>query len=350
MSESKAALDHIINISRAHMYKPIQIGEILYRSRVYHDFDIKDLDSYRNDSKRWRDEISLRLVGNVSTSSQKYQDNIFEENALPLRYFIELDKINKEKTGIVENYIYFKCAERWRQLLNIKRYIEKATPDTFEVRSIVKEFDEKKGLKRSIDKIYEITVYSLFSTIIEELKVMISLEIENPDKDIMKDFNDFISMVLGIKLPTTKIISRASLYRAGVANAADLGIDIFTNYGPIVQVKHLSLSTEIVEDIVEKVDAEKIIIVCDDAEKTPIQSLLSQLGWRSRIQGIITLADIIRWYDLCLHKYNSTMGIKILKNINREFNREFPLVDEIDKFLEKRHYDISKLKDEWKID
>lgn len=49
--EAKASLDKIIAKSRIHLYKPIQIAEILYRDRVHKDIDISDLESYRNPSK-----------------------------------------------------------------------------------------------------------------------------------------------------------------------------------------------------------------------------------------------------------------------------------------------------------
>lgn len=81
--KSKEALDKIIAKSRVHLYKPIQIAEILHRHRTKRDFDISEVESYRNLSKRWRDDVSKLLVGRVSTSSQKFQDNLFEGNAMP---------------------------------------------------------------------------------------------------------------------------------------------------------------------------------------------------------------------------------------------------------------------------
>ena len=42
--EAKKALDTIIKKSRVHLYKPIQIGEILYHHRVYNDIDMDDME------------------------------------------------------------------------------------------------------------------------------------------------------------------------------------------------------------------------------------------------------------------------------------------------------------------
>ena len=68
----KNAIDTVMGKSRVHWYKPIQIAEILYHHRIEKGWNLNDLESYRNISKRWRDEISLQLVGRKSTSSQKF--------------------------------------------------------------------------------------------------------------------------------------------------------------------------------------------------------------------------------------------------------------------------------------
>ena len=50
-AEARKSLDAVIRKSRVHLYKPIQIAEILYHDRVYHDVDLNDLETYRNRSK-----------------------------------------------------------------------------------------------------------------------------------------------------------------------------------------------------------------------------------------------------------------------------------------------------------
>lgn len=75
----KAALDAVIKKSRVHLYKPIQIAEILYRDRVFQDIDLLELEDYRTKSKRWRDDVCQVLLGRVCTSSAKFQDDLFNE-------------------------------------------------------------------------------------------------------------------------------------------------------------------------------------------------------------------------------------------------------------------------------
>ena len=52
---AKRSLDTVIEKGRAHLYKPIQIAEILHRDRTIGDIDLENLDTYRTASRKWRD-------------------------------------------------------------------------------------------------------------------------------------------------------------------------------------------------------------------------------------------------------------------------------------------------------
>jgi HaeII restriction endonuclease. len=347
--EAKDALDKLIKKSRVHFYKPIQIAEILYHHRIS-NLNLDDLESYRNASKRWRDEVSIRLVGRKSTSSQKYQDNIFELNAILPKLISILGKINKKSNGIVETYIYKSLEKKLEIVHEVGKYILNTSPKTFSLLELVALFKENPGLKRSIDKIYEISVYALFSTLVKALKAEVTLELGNIDKEIISDFGKFINTVLGIDTNKTKVTIPAALYRVGVTNAADKGLDMWTNFGPAVQVKHLTLTSEIAEGISEEIYADKIIIVCLDAEKETIKTILNQIGWSEKIQGIITLNDLDSWYKVCLsEKYKDNLGRDLLNYLINEFSLEFPSSEEIKPFLKERGYNNIVLTDEWTI-
>lgn len=103
--QAKAALDNVIKKSRVHLYKPIQVAEILYRDRVYKDINLLSLEDYRTKSKKWRDEASIVLLGRVSTSSARFQDDLFNENAIPPTVLDVLGKENRRTKGAVEAYI-----------------------------------------------------------------------------------------------------------------------------------------------------------------------------------------------------------------------------------------------------
>lgn len=350
-TSAKQALDSIIKKSRVHLYKPIQIAEILYRNRTERGWNLSDLESYRNVSKKWRDEVSSLLVGRVSTSTQKFQDNIFGANAMPPALLKELGMINKQNNGIVEVYIYKALEHRLSSVRTIESYIKSSTADDFSIKKLVSLFQTISGLRRSVDKIYEILVYALFATIVRSLNAQITLEIGNKDAEILKDFERFIKMVLGIDSKQTKIMLPAALYRVGVANAADMGLDMWANFGPAIQVKHLTLTPELVEDIVGDLPADRIVIVCLDTEKDAIETLLKQLGWENRIQGIVTINDMDEWYKLCLNKkYRDNLGVNLLRDVQREFDVEFPSSKGIAPFMAKRGYDKITMPPDWQTE
>lgn len=348
--KSKDALDKIIRKSRVHLYKPIQIAEILYNYRNGAEIDPLDVESYRNLSKKWRDEITKRLVGRISTSSQKFQDNLFEANALTPKLIKELADYNNKHNGQVENYIYHRLKERLSMVLDAYEYIIKIKTKKFDVNTFLAFFTKKAGLKRSIDKVYEITVYALFSTIIRALNIEVSLSIGNPKKEILKDFNKFINLVLGLSDKKTRITIPAKLYRVGVTNAADRGLDMWTNFGPAIQVKHLSLSEDLAEDVTEHIMADRIVLVCLDGEAEKINRILNQLSMSDRLKAIITISDLCEWYKICLSKkYINKLGKQLLKDLKREFHFEFPTTEEIEPFLTERNYLETDLKNDWKI-
>jgi HaeII restriction endonuclease len=107
-------------------------------------------------------------------------------------------------------------------------------------------------------------------------------------------------MLTGIREPGACVSLTAALYRVGVTNAADRGLDMWSNFGTAVQVKHLTLDAELAECIAEGIMAEGVVIVCRDAEKAAIDAILEQVGWGQRIRGIVTLSDLEGWYALCL--------------------------------------------------
>ena len=118
--------------------------------------------------------------------------------------------------------------------------------------------------------------------------------------DLVREFSDFTTKVLSIDLSNPIHSESAMVYRVGVTNAADRGLDMYSNWGPAIQIKHLSLDEELAQEIVNSVSSDKIVIVCKSAEQKIIMSLLNQIGWKTKIQSIITEDDkknIISLYE-----------------------------------------------------
>lgn len=345
--KEKVALDKVINKGRVHFYKPFQIAEILRKARMGELSDLGDLESYRKTSKKWRNDVSMLLVGRVSTSSARYQDDVFNDSAMPPNLLKMLGKHNQ--SGEVEAYIYLKFKEKLGKLGDVRNYLFTTVPSSFSFDHFVGSFEQSPGLKRSVDKIYEICVYALFSTIIRALNLQITLRMLNPDKEILSEFSDFLTKVAGIENGSDCITVPAKLYRVGVTNAADRGLDMWCNFGPAVQVKHLTLTEELMGDISDTVSSDKIVIVCKDAEKNVIELVSDQIGIGDRIQGVVTFSMLKCWYQKCLSdKFQNTLGVHLLEDLKREFNAEFPSFANIDEFVTGRGYDQIHLPEEWK--
>ncbi len=338
---AKEAIDKIIKKARVHLYKPIQIAEILYRDRTQKDIVLNDLATYRTASRKWRDIICLQFLGRTSTSSARYQDDLFNKNAIPPNILILLGKENRNKNGIVEAYIYQCFLERFSQLSSALNYSKQHTTEHFKLTEFINLFWEEPGLKRSIDKIYEIVVYSLFSAIIEALELKIEVSFNPNQKSILTEFDDFTKQIIGLDSNTPSFLTSAKIYRVGITNAADRGLDMWANFGLAIQIKHLSLSEDLASNIVSSITADRIVIVCKKAEEKVITSLLNQLGWKSRIQAIVTEDDLIHWYEKAMRgKHKKLLGNKIINSINNEIQLEFPATkhQEFMEFYQQRNY------------
>lgn len=336
--DAKKALDSLIKKSRVHLYKPIQIAEILYHHRTFGNINLLQLEDYRNPSKKWRDLVSLPLLGRKCTSSAKFQDNLFDDNAIPPAILEVLGNANLNTNGAVEAYIYNSFIERHDQLSNALNICLNATPQTFFVKGFIDSFWSEPGLKRSLDKIYEIIVYSLFSTLVTATNLKIEISINESSLSLIKEFDDFSKKVMCLDINHPKHI-QAAVYRVGVTNAADRGLDMYSNWGPAIQIKHLSLDIELAQNIVDSVSSNRIVIVCKDAEKDIIDSLLNQIGWRQKIQSIVTESDLVSWYEKALRgNYSHILAQPLLNSLAEEISLEFPSVDNVPDILKTRNY------------
>lgn len=345
IQQAKQALDKVITKARVHFYKPIQIAEILYRDRLEKDIILSNLETYRNNSKRWRDQICVKFLGRSSTSSARYQDDVFNENAIPPEVLSILGEENRRKNGIVEAYIYRKFSERYSQMSTGSNYCLLHDKSNFRLDEFLSLFWNEPGLRRSIDKIYEIIVYSLFSAITDALEISVEISLNHAKLEILQEFEDFAFKVIRLTPQQNRIILPARINRVGVTNAADRGLDMWANFGLAIQIKHLSLTEELAENIVSSVTADRIVIVCKSSEEKLIISLLNQIGWKSKIQSIVTENNLLNWYEKALRgKFSTTIGDKVMKYLSEEIKIEFPVSDNIEfmKFYSSRNYDSLK--------
>ncbi len=350
VSKAKQHLDHVISISRVDWYKPIQVAEIFYKHRLDpQSLNPDNLETYRTRSKKWRDEITVRLLRKRCTSSARFQDNLFEANATPPPVLKVLAEVNNKTGGAVEAYIYQGFMSRQGMLSEIAAFLVGVKPENFRLLDLISKFIHEPGLRRSIDKAYEIVVYALFESLVEALNAEVRLSVSEKRTELVKEFEGFTKRVLGISAQQLSIAMPAKLYRAGVTNAADRGLDMWCNFGPAVQVKHLTLTEDLAEDMVEQIAADSIVIVCKDAEEEPTRRILQQIGLWSRVRGIITQSELEEWYQKALcGKHKDLLADNLIKYLRMEFSNEFPACSEIVQFMQERGYDKLASVEWWK--
>jgi type II restriction enzyme len=351
VNSSKEILDSVIKGTRVHFYKPIQIAEILYKARINSELDLNNIEEYRTKSKKWRDNICGRFIGRNSSSSAEFQDAIFKEGKMTPEVLVALSLENNIKNAIVENYIYNKFFVKHGQMSTALSMCNVEEYKKFNLLEFLNSFESKAGLKRSLDKIYEIVVYSLFSAILEALELTVKLNV-NPERlDILDYFKDFSENILMLTKENITSFSNAKINRVGVTNACDRGLDMWSNFGVAIQIKHLTLTEELAEDIISTVTGDRVVIVCKEAEKELIVSLLGQIGWKARIQSIITEDNLITWFDLAINGlYDELIGKKIISYMKNEIEAEFPSTDlqEKNDFYAERGYTDNILDVLWK--
>jgi hypothetical protein len=339
IEEAKTRLDYIISIARVDLYKPIQIAETLRRSRLTSDVMPLKLETYRNPSIKWRNEVTRRLTGKAATSSARYQHDVWNDTAMPPSFLDALDRENKRTKGAVERYIYLRYVERQGTVAKIMSAIEAAKPETFQLRALLELFVADSGIRRSIDKAYEIISHSLFETVVVSLGVTVKVSVPPSSRELLHEFSDLTRVLLGLDENTFHWEQAAHVYRVGVTNAADRGLDMWANFGPAVQVKHLTLNDSLANDIVDQVESDHIVIVCRDADAQVLQTVMKQIGWGRRVRGVIKESHLIEWYERCLRgKFSKQLGGALLHRVSEGFKAEFPQVTAVTTFMEERGY------------
>ncbi len=265
--------------------------------------------------------------------------DVWNDSAIPPALLKSLDDENKRENGAVERYIYMRFKERQTLVSVITDVIATATPNEFQVSELFNLFKREAGIRRSIDKAYEIVTYSLFETIVTELEAEVSISVPAHKGDLLKEFSALSRVLLGVDENNREWLQAAHIYRAGVTNAADRGLDMWCNFGPAVQVKHLTLQEKLASAIVNQVESDTVVIVCQDAEVSVIATVMKQIGWGGRVRGIVKESDLIAWYEKSLRgKFASQLAPPLLERLLDGFKAEFPQVAGVVEFFQQRGY------------
>ena len=270
---------------------------------------------------------------------------------MPPSHLALLDVENKSNNGEVERYIYASFSERQATVGGIFTALEVSSPGEFQLRALLNMFVTSQGIKRSIDKAYEIVAYALFETVVCALKARVSVRVPEEKRPLLAEFSDLAKTLLGLSDGELEWEGEAHIYRVGVTNAADRGLDMWANFGPAIQVKHLTLNDDLAQSIVDQVESDHIVVVCTDKDASAVRAITKQIGWGKRVRGIVTEKDLVSWYEKCLRgSFAAELAEPLMKALRDGFVAEFPQLGQIKSFMEDRKYDVMNPSRTWKTE
>jgi type II restriction enzyme len=324
INSAKQKLDHVIKRSRVEMYKPIQVAEVLARARTSNEVNLAQVETYRVKSRQWRDEVTLGLFNKVSTSTMRFQDDLWNESAVPPPAMIALGKANSANKT-VEAYIYRFVADKNKDLAGARATLSRLKTSQ-ELKEVLKAFSSSK-LTSSADRLFEILATAVFKCELSQSGYTIQVD-RTLRKDPKKSVDSLVDLVSSGPMPL-------EVGRLGHTNAADGGLDIWTNFGVAVSVKRRILTTDLLEQILQDTTVGALHIVCLGVEPQA-ESMLKRL--KSQGQSI-SVSSI----DLLLGSVQHLLAIEssrheFIADLIGSFDREFPMAQTLSEFLDSRGY------------
>ena len=334
LKAAKAKLDHVINIGRVEMYKPIQIAEVLRVARTSGEVVLSEVATYRTKSRRWRDDVTLALFNKRSTSSARFQDDVWNESAVPPAAMVALGAANAS-SGVVEAYIYSFITGKNEELTAARSVIENLR-SVGEVEQLLTVF-ESATLTSSADRLYEIFATAVFKTELGQTTYTIS--VDRPRNSPRASTVDGL-IDLGAAAPMPLIVDRL-----GHTNAADAGLDIWTNFGVAINVKRRPLTSQLLDQIVSDTPIGSLHIVCLDIEPAAA-TRLKQLQANGLRISITTRNDLMRSVQTLLA--NRSSASTFVNTLVESFDKEFPMARTLGEFAASLGYSTNMLTGIWK--
>ena len=317
IAAAKSQLAQVIKKARIHLYKPIQVAEILYRHRIGEGINLNDPATYRTQSRQWRDIVTTAIYNAHSTSSAGYQDDLFNKQ-LPPPLMVDLGLENKD--GSIEKYIYQAVKDRLSEVHQILPALSIASSDSPNLKSLVGTFADSPGLSRSVDKVFEIVSYAVVSLFLTHYQIRVRSVVGEP---ILKHSVSSMQFLHALNVKSDHAEEDAMVFRMGVANAADAGIDMWSNFGPGFQTKHIELSSNELREIVEKFTGRRLVVVVRSVSTELEGQLLNhEILIDSKSICVLTLGDMQNLLDELIEA-NITRESEFREIISAEVALEF---------------------------
>jgi type II restriction enzyme len=326
-AQAIAKLDNVISKSRVEMYKPIQVAEVLHAARIDKSIQLDQLETYRLQSKQLRDAVTRELIGKVSTSSAKFQDDVWNDTAVPPEAMKILGDLNV-KNGAVEEYIYQNVWLKNSFLILIRDHLD-TIKNIGDINSLFAAFNED-GMRSSGDRLFEIFVVAVLQADISSLNVKIKFEEKKP----MTGDSSAERIVQAIQGLTHTL----HFSRIGHTNAADAGLDIWSNFGAIVSVKNYKLDEHLALKVLGDTPIGQLVIACDSYSIEALEVLKKESTNRSIT--LVTKDELIQDAERLLD--NQSSAEEFLKVFLSNFDHEFPRNTTLEVFMQSRGYKIEK--------
>lgn len=326
LASARVKLDHIIQLSRVEMYKPIQIAETLREFTLNKSINPSELETFRNLSRDLRNRVTLELIGKVSTSSMRFQDDLWNASAMPPEALTALATANSKHQ--VEEYIYQHVYAKSAQMIEIRKVLDQVN-NLKDLQNIFGLFNTP-GLRSSADRLFEVFALSVLQTQIDESDFTFTLS----------GTSDSISGITGKKL-----ISIAEgqgndleLAKMGHTNAADAGLDIWTNFGVVVSVKNYNLDEDLFLKVLSDTPVGLLVVICETVSRNIEKDLLTLSNNRPVV--LITRNELFEDAGRLLS--SSDHAKVFVSKLISFYDKEFPLAVTLENFMKKRNYKISQ--------
>lgn len=116
---AKEILDRFLKKKRQEPWRVIQAAEILRRKRFVPELRLEQAETYKKESRLWRDEAAAEFLGKSYCPPASGQDSLFYKNALPPDILRVLGEENCRTAGAVEAYIYRRLTEKDRRFWSL---------------------------------------------------------------------------------------------------------------------------------------------------------------------------------------------------------------------------------------
>jgi hypothetical protein len=236
---------------------------------------------------------------------------------------------------IVEAYIYHFVAEKNRDLAAARTTLSKLR-SADELENVLEAFASSE-LTSSADRLFEILATAVFKCELNQSGYTIQVD-RTPGSKLTTSADSLVDLVSRNPIPL-------QVGRLGHTNAADGGLDIWTNFGVVVSVKRRTLTASLLEQILQDTTIGNLHIVCLDIEPRA-NSMLRKLKTQGRGISITLTDDLLNSVQHLLATPKTRTDL--IGDLINSFDKEFPMAQTLAHFLETRGYADVTLSGIWR--